>query len=97
MAQMNAGPPNARVAPVISRAPVVGPWKAIANSEPVKKPSTRFSRGLDAELAEIGVVAAGRLKAHLRTSLSPQRSAGSRAASTPPRGGRAVAVKVGSR
>jgi hypothetical protein len=42
---MNAGPPKARVAPVISRAPVVGPWKAIANNDPVKKPSTRLSLG----------------------------------------------------
>ena len=45
IAQMNAGPPSARVAPVISSAPVVGPWKATANSEPVKKPSARLNRG----------------------------------------------------
>src|SRR5215469_2035050 len=45
IAQMKAGPPRATVAPVISRAPVVGPWNATANSEPVKKPSARLKRG----------------------------------------------------
>jgi hypothetical protein len=45
IAQMKAGPPIASVAPVISSAPVVGPWKATANSDPVRKPSARLNRG----------------------------------------------------